>query len=216
MSASYPPPPWQTYGDGAGAVYVVPRASITLPEGFEAVSLLGRCAGVLAYLQYKPPSPLHYNELIWIPCMVRWRAGGTTHTGYWVEKMYVDCERSLAAGRTEWALPKTLARFERDGDVIRMQAEDGTALALQMSGRGPRTGLSSSLTTLQHEHGALVRFRCRFKGSLQWGRVEPIAFRSDDPGWASFRAAKRVPGSSGLLHGFEATMAAAVRNDPSS
>lgn len=208
-AASYPPPPWHTHGDGAGALYAVPARAIRLPAGFEAVSLFGRSAGVLAFIEYKPPSPLCYRELIWMPCLVK--RGG--QRGYWVEKMYVDDERSLAAGRALWSLPKTMARFERKGDRIAVRAEDGTAITLRTSGFGPHAPLSSDVATLQHDpaSSAPVRLRCAFRGHVQLGRFEVVSFDSDDPGWASWSAATRLPASSGLLHGFEAIMHPAAR-----
>ncbi len=208
---TYPPPPWHTHGDGAGALYAVPARAIALPPGVEAISLFGRCAGVLAFIEYKPPSPLCYRELIWMPCAVK--LGG--HRGYWVEKMYVDDERSLAAGRELWALPKTLARFERipepEGERIEVRAEDGTALTLVAAGFGPRAPLRHAVDTLQQDAGAPVRFRCNFAGRLQLARFEVVSFDSADPGWSSYRASTRLPGSAGLLHGFEATMHPARR-----
>ena len=112
--ASYPTPPWDTHAEGAASLYLVARRTLRLPAGFTPVAAMGRTTGVLAYLRYLPPSPLAYDELIWIPTMVR--AGGKR--GWFVEKIYVDHPGSLAAGRREWGLPKELARFERQGDHI--------------------------------------------------------------------------------------------------
>jgi len=202
-AVGYPPPPWHTHGNGAGAGYVVPAATIALPQGFKPMTLLGRTMGVLSYIEYLPPSPLSYRELIWMPAMVRWHRGGR---GYWVQKMYVDDEASLAAGRELWALPKSLARFERDGDRVHMTAEDGTVMRLRMSGRGPRKRISSKVTTLQHRSGRAVRFGCSFLGDVQLGRLDVEHFDAGDDSWLSFERARRAPASAGLLHGFETTM----------
>ena len=189
-------------------MFVVPARDIDLPRGFSAVSVLGRAVGVLAYVEYRPPSPLSYRELIWMPSMVK--AGG--RLGYWVAKMYVDDERSLEAGRREWALPKTLAHFDKRGDVVDITADDGTRMMLRRAGFGPRKRLSSKVATLQHrasvggERGELVRFRCSFSGTMQLGQVTVEAFESDDPGWRSFTTARRLPGSSALMHDYAATM----------
>jgi hypothetical protein len=198
----YPSPPWHTHGKGAGAAYVVPVESIVLPDGFTAMSLLGRAMGVLSYVEYMPPSPLSYSELIWMPAMVR---HGNLR-GYWVEKMYVDDEASLAAGREVWALPKSLARFERDGEFVRIAAEDGTEIELRMRGFGPRKRLSSRVATLQHRDGEVVQFQCSFDGTVQIGTVDVVSFSAGGDGWPSFQKARKLPGSAGLLRGFEATM----------
>lgn len=200
---TYPPPPWQTYGDAAAALYTVPASSLDLPAGFRAVSLLGRCVGVLGYVEYKPPSPLAYSELIWMPTMVRYNRA----RGYWVAKMYVDDERSLRAGREVWGLPKTMAQFSRDGDRVSMCADDGTNLTLELSAAGPRAPLGQSVSTIQqHPSRGPLRFRCSWRGGVQYGRVVVVSFESDDRGWRSFQRATRIPASSGRLHQFEATM----------
>ncbi|MBA3820682.1 MAG: acetoacetate decarboxylase family protein, partial [Deltaproteobacteria bacterium] len=126
----YPPPPWATHGRAWIQPYLVDVRSLALPAGFTPVSIAGRALGALALVEYVTPSPLTYGELAWMPCAVRATAGGGTRRGYYVEKMYVDSPASLAAGRTEWALPKQLARFEFEDDRAVVDTEDGAHLVL--------------------------------------------------------------------------------------
>jgi len=206
-SKRYPAPPWDTHGYSAGSAYLVPTRSIELPDGLKPVAVLGRTVGMLAFIEYLPPSPLTYSELIWMPTVVRCRTRdkGTIY-GYYVAKMYVDDEATLAAGREMWALPKSLARFERDGERVRVEAEDGTSLELTLRGFGPRKRLKGDVGTIQRDASGVVRFRCTFAGDVQLGSLGVESFSSNDDGWRSFEDAHRLPGSSGMLNDFQATM----------
>lgn len=198
---AYPPPPWQTHAEGAAASYLVPAKALALPEGFVPISVLGRTTGVLAYLRYLPPSPLAYDELIWLPTMVR--AGGTR--GWFVERIYVDDEASRDAGQLEWALPKTLARFERQGNRICFDAEDGTHARLRLRGFGPRQPLRSRMATLQARRDTVVRFTCSFGGRVQLGGLTVESFVPGGDGWPSFVGARPL-GAGGRLSAARATM----------
>ena len=203
--ADYPQPPWHTHGDGGGAAYLVPTSAIALPAGLEPMSILGRSSGVLGYLEYRAPSPISYRELFWMPTMVRAHA----KRGYWVEKMYVDDVVSMRAGRELWGLPKSLATFEREGEHIHMQADDGTHMTLRLHGFGPRRRQKSKLSTLQCTADGLRRFQCAFVGTVQLGGLTIESLRGGH--WESLNRATRVPGLSGALHDFEATMHEAER-----
>ncbi len=205
-SPTYPAPPWDTYAEGAGSLYLVAAKTVRLPAGFRPVSVLGKTSGMLVYLRYVAPSPLEYQELIWIPAMVR--AGG--QRGWFVDKMYVDDEASLEAGRTEWALPKMLAHFEREGDRVTVTAGDGTFARLRLRRLGPAQPLRSRLATLQAEGDQLVRFACTFSGRLQLGGLTVESFAPGGDGWPSFAAA-RSTGVGGALSQGRAIMQAARR-----
>lgn len=198
---SFPPPPWHTFAEGAATTYLVSARSVCWPAGFRPVSVLGRATGLLAYLRYLPPSPLLYDELIWIPAMVR--AGGSL--GWFVEKMYVNDETSLRAGRAEWALPKSLARFERRGDRVDFEAADGTRARFRLQAWGPQQRVRSRLATLQARGGDVLRFACTFDGRVQLGGLTVESFEPGGDGWASFQGARRLrPG--GRLTDARATM----------
>ncbi|MBW2454399.1 MAG: acetoacetate decarboxylase family protein [Deltaproteobacteria bacterium] len=205
-SPSYPPPPWDTHAEGAGSVYLVSAKTVRLPTGFRPVAALGKTSGMLAYLRYLAPSPLEYQELIWIPAMVR--AGG--QRGWFVDKIYVDNEASLAAGRTEWALPKTLAQFDREGDRVTVTAEDGTFARLRLRRFGPAQRMRSRLATLQAEGAEVVRFTCSFSGQVQLGGLTVESFSPGGDGWPSFVSARSTHAGGTLAKG-RARMHAAQR-----
>jgi len=216
MSVSYPPPPWQTHGYGFFASYRVPADTLSLPKGFRAQTVAGHCLGLLGFIEYQPPSPLCYRELLWMPAQVS--AHGMS--GHYVAKMYVDDERSLVAGRTEWALPKTLAQFSVEGSHISMRADDGSVVELDARGYGPRIPMPKRLArmaTLQAEDGSpdsgsVVRFRCSFAGSVQLARLRLIRLSPGDSDWRSLERARRLPFAASLRD-FDATMQPAERND---
>lgn len=185
-SPSYPAPPWDTHTEGAASLYLVSAKTVRLPAGFRPVAALGKTSGMLAYLRYLPPSPLQYQELIWIPAMVR--AGG--RRGWFVDKIYVDDEASLAAGRTEWALPKTLAKFDRQSGGITVTADDGTFARLRLRRFGPAQPLRSQLTTLQAAGDQVLGFNCSFSGRVQLGGLTVESFSPGGDGWPSFISAR--------------------------
>ena len=109
MSAAlYPEPPWKMHGRGVFVAMRVPVGELDLPKGMSPVAIGGQAMGLLAFIEYRAPSPLTYRELIFMPCVVRAEAEGKGPIrGYWVARMYVDDEASLRGGRELWALPKT-------------------------------------------------------------------------------------------------------------
>jgi hypothetical protein len=210
---AYPPPPWRTHGNGAFASYLVRRRDLALPSGFDAMTVMGRALGLLAYIEYQPPSPLSYNELIWMPAMVRARRrDGAPWRGYYVSAMYVDNEAALVAGRREWALPKIRARFETKGARIVVSAEDGTEVELRRRAFGPAIHSESGIATVQRGERGLVRFRCSFVGSLRMGRLELGRMSPGREPWLAFASARPVPGlPHAVLESFQATMHPPIR-----
>lgn len=207
MTAPYPPPPWETYGFGVMCPYLVRVADLTLPPGLEPVQRLGRTLGLLGYVEYRPPSPLVYGELFWMPATVRFRAlSGRRVQGYWVARMVVDHQGSLAAGRDLWHLPKSLGRFERREGGVRVLADDGTRLDLDFRSVGPALHLKNRVATLQPAGATVVRFRADFTGLVRPARTVVSGFTSQHPGWAAFARARRAVGLGALLERFESTM----------
>ena len=158
MSA-YPPPPWHMHGDMLCVPYAVDRAVLRLP--FPTIDRLGRTAGLLAYVRYAEPSPLTYDELIWMPSVVR--AG--KRVGQYVEAMFVNDTITLRAGRELWALPKTLADFERVGDRIEIDGDASMTLRYRKPRwRGPR--IRGSMSTLQDDGARRIRFSARWQAHV--------------------------------------------------
>lgn len=202
----YPDPPWQTHGFGVFCPCVVPVRHVRIPAPFEPVARFGRCAGLLAYVEYRPPSPLTYAELIWMPTLVRIRdAEGRERRGWWVARMHVDDEASLAGGRELWNLPKTLGRFERTERGVRMTADRDTDIELAFRARGPAVPVRSRMTTLQPGPQGAIRFRAEVRARTRVGRLRVARFDSDDPDWQSLRHARLSPAAT-VLDPFDSTM----------
>jgi hypothetical protein len=209
--AAYPDPPWHTHGFGLMCPAFVRTAELRLPPGLEPISVAGVSSGILAYIEYRAPSPLRYSELIWMPTLVRGSRAGVAARGYYVARMYVDHPGSLAAGRELWALPKTLARFERRGDSVEVVAEDGSELVLSWRALSPGVRLRSRVATLQPDGQAIVRFRADFTGKVRPARARIERFETHEPAWAGMRGARRPLGLSSLLEDFTSTMHAPSR-----
>lgn len=206
---SYPQPPWETYGFGVMCPYLVRVSDLSLPPGFEPVEFAGRTLGMFGYIEYRPPSPLVYGELLWMPATVRVRRrDGRTARGYFVSRMYVDHEGSLAAGRELWHLPKTLARFDRRERGVDVEAEDGTRLSFDHDAVGPALHTRSRVSTLQTAEAGVVRFSASFSGLMRPARTRVTRFASPHPGWAAFERARRALGIGVWLERFESTMRA--------
>ncbi|MDX2087071.1 MAG: acetoacetate decarboxylase family protein [Kofleriaceae bacterium] len=223
---TYPPAPWHTHGRAFIQPYLVQASSLSLPDGFRPVTLAGRCVGILALIQYVPPSPLTYAELAWMPCLVSARGV----RGYYIEKMYVDSEASVAGGRELWAIPKQLARFAfasrglastrsaaegRSGESIddnyaTIDTEDGAHVELSLFKRGPSIPLRAGAGTVQDGGTDLVRFRGRGTARTASGG---LAVRTADglDAWNGWRTATRLPGLGAALTSFEITMLPPVR-----
>lgn len=204
MSA-YPAPPWATHGEARFLAYRVDASRLRPPEGLELDTRLGGSVGILGYVDYRPPSPLVYREILWMPGRVRARApDGAVVRGWWVAKMLVDHPASLAAGREIWALPKQLARFERRGDRVVMQGEDGAVIewrsrgSLGVPGRG-------SIVTLQRRGTTLVRFRGDFSGRVALARAR-VTVRDLDGTWQGLDAARPLGPFAAELRDFRAVM----------
>lgn len=207
---SYPPAPWHTHGRSFMQMYLVDAKSLHLPSGFEPVTVAGRAVGVLGLIQYVAPSPIVYNELVWMPCLVKAPRRERPVRGYFVEKMYVDSQDSLAGGRELWALPKQLARFEITDREAVVDTEDGAHLVLDLRQRGPAPRTRLGTTTVQDGGADLVRFKGSGAGLLSSGGIKIRDERGTDS-WTGWRTARRLPGVGFSLRDFEITMHAPQR-----
>ncbi len=204
--ASYPPPPWSTRGWAAFVAYRVPAAEVRVPEGFEVESVAGMSLGLLGIVDYRPPSPLAYRELVWMPARVRVKSGARTLRGFWVAKMLVDHEASLAAGREVWALPKQRARFAIDERAARVECEDGATIELALGRRWPGVPAASSIVTVQARSEELVRFRGDTRGKVAPRRVRVVRAFGLDGTWASFERARPIGALGVELRDFRTVM----------
>jgi hypothetical protein len=207
----YPQPPWETHGFAVFCPYAVPLGALALPDGLEPVHVAGRAAGLLAYVRYEAPSPLTYEEMIWMPAFVRHRAaGGELVRGFWVSRMWVDSEASLRAGRELWALPKTLARFERSRTGVAMHADHGTELVLEWRRLSPALPFRSRVATVQLDGDRVVSFRARTTAHTSLARLDVRRLSSSDDALRSLDEATPAGGLASMLAPFETTMLAPV------
>lgn len=201
----YPPAPWHTHGRAFVQPYLVDAAQLRLPAGFAPVTVAGRALGVLGLVEYTPPSPLTYAELVWMPCLVTATTATRPARGYFVEKMYVDSPDSLAGGRELWALPKQLARFTLAAGEATVETEDGARLVLELAIRGPAARAPIGGATIQAATDALVRFRGSGTARIGSARVRVREARGTE-GWMGFATARRLPGLGVALRDFAITM----------
>ncbi len=204
----YPEPPWQMHGFAVMCPVITRARQLELPAGLEPVAAAGRATGMIGYVEYLPPSPLTYHELIWMPCQVRFRSsGGSVRRGYYVARMYVDDEATLAGGREIWGLPKTLATFSRIDDHVSIRADDGTDLDLTFRGLGPRFSAKTRVTTLQAPEGAdVIRFRGSFDSRSRAAMLRVTRIEDAHPAWRSFGNAWRLPRPAVMMDPFDSEM----------
>jgi len=177
------------------------------------VHTAGYTLGALLYLQYVEPSPVCSHELIWISSLVRCtdpRYDVPPGWGplYYVARMYVDNPSSIAAGEQEWGLPKSPAVFERHGNTIRVDAEDGTELQLSFRPRGFSFTAPTRISTIQNKRDRVVRFKARGRAEAQLATYTLDHFVSGHEDWQSFGNATRLPGLATLLKSFQTTLQA--------
>lgn len=186
--------------------FAVRAEAVRVPPPLELSAVAGRCLGMIAYVEYHAPSPLVYSELIWMPTRVRFRSeAGKKLSGHYVGRIYVDSEASMRGGRELWALPKTLARFERRGNRVEVHADDGTELTLEFRAFGPRLPLKNRIATLQPVEDGIVRFRGDFASRARPARAKVTRFHSPHAAWKAFEGARSM-GLASCLEPFDATM----------
>ena len=213
MSATYPKPPWRTYGSGLAIPCIVPTRDVRVPDEFSIVSSLGRTLGMLVYLEHIDPSPTVHRELIWLSAIVRckdraYRVPEGIGPMYYVARMYGDSEVALEAARREWALPKTPARFHRLGNRIEVEADDGTRVAFSWKPRGFTFRVPTQIATLQKGLGRIVCFRAEGRAEVQLATYRLEGFESEHPEWQSFRRRLVLPGVASLVRSFDTTVRA--------
>jgi len=202
MPPTYPPPPWHTHGYAAMRAYRVPRDVVTVPEGLTIRARGEHCIGVLAFVRYLAPSPLQYGELIWMPTRVEAKG----KRGWYVARMHVDDESTLAAGREVWALPKTMARFEESDGHVDVRSADGSRIVLRIGGRGPALPSVGSIVTLQSRAGQPVSFKATSRARAQLGMLEVESIDVGEPEWESFLHAVPMRAPAVYLKRYETTM----------
>ena len=183
---AWPAPPWHTFGDAVMVPVPVDLGALRPPPGLTLERPSGPGLGLLGVVRYRPPSPLTYHELFWLPARVRDAGDAGGARGWWVAKMLVDDATSLAAGRALWALPKQLATFLGDVDDVTVRAGDGAVLRVRASRGVPLGRHGGSVVTLSRDAAGLVRFRGDLAGSVRLGRAR-VEARGLDGTWQGLR-----------------------------
>jgi hypothetical protein len=198
------------HGRGLFIPYAVRTQDLELPDHLEPQAVLGVTMGVLAFIEYTPPSPLTYRELIWMPSWVRAKGGRGGDRGrklaLYVARMYVDDPNTLEAGRVIWRLPKTFADFEEQDGQVRVGADDGTRISLSFKPFGLRFPMKNRISTLQAPPGELVRFSAGVRAEAMGATFRIDEFRSDHPAWRSFQTARPLPKLAAYFPTFESLM----------
>ncbi|WIA37550.1 hypothetical protein OEZ86_014457 [Tetradesmus obliquus] len=130
------PPPWNTT---YARVYVFqvsalpsPPAPNKLYSGLPAWQFT-KGPGYLMLLKYKSSPVGPYNELAYIPG--KYKAGKCSTPLFSVQRIWVDSEASVHGGRSNWGLPKELAkfnwrRFANGTEVVSVRAAADQSLLL--------------------------------------------------------------------------------------
>ncbi len=115
VTPAYPPAPWQLGGWGFATVGLLDAtvAAASLPAGASVVRVVNqKTVGGLLFASYERGS-LVYRELCVVAALVR--VG--KRFAFWIPRLYVDADASLAGGREIWGLPKERAEFDVRHDI---------------------------------------------------------------------------------------------------
>lgn len=105
---AYPPEPWRMAGDASISAWYLPADEApAVPAGVEPLIVAGRVLVLAAWVRYRAPSPLTYDELLAAVAVRSGRRIAGTITDIWV-----DSEASLAGGRELWGIQKDMAAFD--------------------------------------------------------------------------------------------------------
>jgi acetoacetate decarboxylase len=169
MHSSYPPAPWQLYGNALATLQLVDveRSREFIPAEFQIIPVLpGKTVGGLYFALYEGNSTLTYSELIVMAGLVRYR----NQWGAWISHIYVDNPASVAGGRNIWGLPKELAEFEWQDKSVTVRQEDAVLCQFRYQPGLPfAIGMpkirGNILSVLDNN---ILRFQGDFAESLNW------------------------------------------------
>jgi len=186
LAARLPAPvaaPWTTSGSGLMWIArAAPGASANHQAGLPYDRALPLT--IAAFLRYDEGPVGAYDELLAMPDVVF----GDRRLSLHVPFIAVDSEASIAGGRDNWALPKTLASFEweqRDGLVHRIKAEgEGWSTEACVLWSGPRVPLWLRARQRQvRADGSVIAVPLRSRGVGRLARVEVHTEGPTLPGW---------------------------------
>ena len=121
----------------------VPEAAGAVPSPLRHHRRVPLTVGAFVRYADTPVGP--YHEVLAIPAALLTPLPNGT-----VPFIAVDSEPSVAGGRDNWALPKTLARFEWPGDRLEVAAhDDGWDIGARMRASGPRVPFAAPVANRQ-------------------------------------------------------------------
>lgn len=174
LAADLPAPPWDTRVQAALWCHRAPAAARAVPPGGPAPLLV--VGAVVRYLE-SPVGP--YEEVLGalVPASLRAR----------VPFLAVDVVVSLLGGRAHWALPKTLAAFDRGAGGVGGVVASGDGWSLRASSReaGPGLPVAGLAVVRQPRPGAAaLRFQASARGRCRLARVrvDVASDRAGEPG----------------------------------
>lgn len=169
MHGSYPPAPWQLYGNAFATLQPVDveRSREFIPVEFKIIPVLpGKTLGGLYFALYEGNSTLTYSELIVVSGLVRYR----NHWGAWISHIYVDNPVSVAGGRNIWGLPKELAEFEWRDERVTVRQENNVLCEFQYRSGLPfaigMPKISSNVLSILDSN--ILLFQGDFAESINW------------------------------------------------
>jgi hypothetical protein len=169
------PAPWTTSGSGLVWLHrAAPEAAGHHQRGLEFTRSVPVTVG--AFLRYDEGPVGAYDEVLGAPTMVARERRLSLPVAF----MAVDSEASIAGGRSNWALPKTLASFqwETAGRTPAQLTATGDLWAVQARVRwsGPRMPLWLRASTTQvRADGAIQTVPISSRGVGRLARVEVSA-----------------------------------------
>jgi hypothetical protein len=191
---------------------------------------------MLLYLEFVDSAAVTRRELLWLSAIVRSPdpAYDVPRMGplYFVARSYADRDASQFASRAEatspdgddeagsrtdlgpgresaprdWHLPRTYARFERFGNRIEVDAEDGTRVVFSWTPRNLTLPSPTSIASMQNSAGRVVCFQSEGHARAQLATYRLESFASDHPDWQSFASGLVLPGVASYLKSFDTSV----------
>jgi hypothetical protein len=175
-----PPAPWSTSLQAVVWWHRATDAAVdALPQRLRSRSRVPLT--IAAFVRYNATPVGGYHEILATPAMLLEAPlpAGT------VPFIAVDSLASIVGGRVNWALPKTLARFDWSQDGRDLAAHgDGWAVAARVRPHGPALPFAAPLADRQvAPDGTELVTRLRARGRFRLGRAAVRVSGPDLPRW---------------------------------
>jgi hypothetical protein len=183
LPATSAPAPWHTLLDAVLWFHrAAPEATERLPRPLRTRRKLPLTVGALIRYRETPVGP--YREILASPALLLGARGPEASVPF----IAVDSLASVHGGRENWALPKTLARFEwpdRTSEGFELDAE-GRGWSVHATVRPRRRRLPFAATTRNRQvtpSGQEITFAGRWRGRARLASVELETRGPTLPGW---------------------------------